>query len=276
VAYQLADRGEPAVNTTSEKILTPDACMEVMEAFWREQVQVATTREGVALTLPLMYPDGWQVTVYLNQLTPGWVRISDHGKTLGTLIEAGMSLEAKHTAALLTERVETFELRSDGAILSKDVPLPLQGIDVQLFAEALISIAHLIYRYEPVSLLENPADKAVRRVFENRKVQPRRNAELKGHLLQATRVDYLVEAKSPLAVQVVNRRENLLDYMEKWAFRWSDLQKQNDRLLAGMVYNPENQDWDATSLRIGNEVCDVFCRYDELEPLNRILDRVGV
>jgi len=264
------------VNTTSEKILTPDACMEVMEAFWREQVQVATTREGVALTLPLMYPDGWQVTVYLNQLTPGWVRISDHGKTLGTLIEAGMSLEAKHTAALLTERVETFELRSDGAILSKDVPLPLQGIDVQLFAEALISIAHLIYRYEPVSLLENPADKAVRRVFENRKVQPRRNAELKGHLLQATRVDYLVEAKSPLAVQVVNRRENLLDYMEKWAFRWSDLQKQNDRLLAGMVYNPENQDWDATSLRIGNEVCDVFCRYDELEPLNRILDRVGV
>lgn len=263
------------MNTTMDMTLTPSACAAMMEAFWHEQAQAAATRDGVALTLPLMYPDGWQVTVHLSQLIPGWVRLSDHGKTLGALIEAGLSLDANHNAALLAERVKTFELLNDGALLSKDVRWPLQGVDVQLFAEALVSIAHLIYRHEPASLLDNPADKAVCRVFETRKVKPRRNAEIKGHLLQSTRVDYLVEGRRPLAIQVVNRRDFLLDYMERWAFRWGDLRQHNNRLLAGMVYNPENQDWDATALRIGQEVCDVFCRYDEAEPLYRALDKAG-
>ncbi len=263
------------MNNTSDKILTPAACVEALQAFWTEQVQAAKTREGVALTLPLMYPDGWQVTVQIVPLTPGWVKISDNGKTLGALLETGMSLEAKHTAALLHERIQAFELKSDGAIISKEARLPLQGVDVQLFAEALVSIAHLVYRHEPAALLENPADKVVRRVLEARKVQPRRNAEVRGHLLKFTRIDYLVEARRPLAVQVVNRRDNLLDYMERWAFRWDDLKKHNNRLLTGMVYNPENQDWDETALRIGNEVCDAFCRYDEVQPLNRVLDQAG-
>ncbi len=262
--------------TTFDQILTPAVCLQALESFWREQVQVATTREGIALTLPLMYPDGWQVAVQLAPLTPGWACLSDQGKTLGALTEAGMSLDAKHTAALLDERVKTFELRSDGAIISKEVRLPLQGIDVQLFAEALVSIAHLIYRHEPATLLENPADKMVRRIFEARKITPKRNAELVGRLVQSIRVDYLVEAKRPLAVQIVNRRENLLDYMERWAFRWDDLRRRNDGLVAGMVYNPENQDWDATSLRIGGEVCDVFCRYDEPGALNSALERAVV
>ncbi len=263
------------MNTLTDKFLTPDACIEAMQSFWREQVQAAKTREGVALTLPLMYPDGWQVTVQITPLTPGWVRISDQGKTLGGLLETGMSLSATHTAHLLNERIQAFELKSDGAVISKEARLPLQGVDVQLFAEALVSIAHLVYRHEPATLQENPADKVVRRVLEARKVQPVRNAELPGHLLKSTRVDYLVEAKRTLAVQVVNRRENLLDYMERWAFRWDDLRKHNNRLLTGMVYNPENQDWDATSLRIGNEVCDAFCRYDEVQSLNRVLDQAG-
>lgn len=258
-----------------EQAVSPAICREALESFWREQVQVAKTRDGVALTLPLMYPDGWQVSVHIAPLTPGWVRLSDHGKTLGRLLEAGMSTNAKHTAALLEERVRTFELSNDGAVLSKDVRLPLQGIDLQLFAEALVSIAHLIFRHEPASPLENPADQTVRRIFERRKITPKRNAEIEGRLVR-TRVDYLVEAKRPLALQVVGRRDHLLDYMEKWAFRWDDLRNHNRQLGAAMVYNPENQEWDAASLRIGKEVCDVFCRYDEIQPLNLALDNSGV
>jgi hypothetical protein len=249
--------------------------MEIMQAFWREQVQAVTQRDGLVLTLPLMYPDGWQVTLHIRPLTPGWALLTDAGKTLGTLLENGMSLDAKHTAALLHERLQAFELKTDGAIISREIRLPLQGVDVQLFGEALVSIAHLIYRHEPTSQLENPAETAVRRIFEQRKLQPRRHAELKGRLLSTTRVDYLLDGRRPFALQIVNRREHLLDYMERWAFRWSDLKKHNHHLRAGMVYNPENQDWDATALRIGADVCDVFCRYDETGPLNRELDRLA-
>lgn len=262
---------------TKPENLTPEACLQTMEAFWREQIEVAPTRDGLALTLPLMYPDGWQVTVFLSALTPGWMRLSDRGKTLGPFVEAGMNIDPKqsNTGKLLVERATAFEVQNDGAILSKDVRLPLQGLDVQVFAEALVSIAHLIYRHEPSTAHENPAENAVRRVFSARNVTPRRNAELEGILEHRIRVDYRVEARRPLAVHVVSRRDNLLGYMEQWAFRWSDLRKRNNQLLAAMVYDPENQVWDDTALRIGGEVCDCFCRYDDAEPLNQALTLAG-
>ena len=84
------------MNTTTQ-IINPDSCIHVMEAFWREQMETAETRDGLALTLPLMYPDGWQVSVFLSATTPGRVQISDQGKTLGALQQAGMNLDAKPT-----------------------------------------------------------------------------------------------------------------------------------------------------------------------------------
>lgn len=248
-----------------------------MEMFWREQVDAAPTRDGLALTLPLMYPDGWQVTIFLTPLTPGWVQLSDHGKTLGMLIGAGMNIESKQssTVALLNERARTFELENDGAVLTKNVRLPLQGVDVQLFAESLVSIAHLLYRHERPVTHANPSERAVAQFFASRNVTPRRNVELEGELEHRIRLDYVVEASDSLAVQVVSRRENLRDYMEQWAFRWSDLRKRHDRMLAAMVYDPENQNWDETALRIGRKVCDCFCRYDEMDPLSQALTQVG-
>ena len=240
-----------------------------MEAFWREYSQAGRTREGIALTLPLMYPDGWQVGVFLTAIAPSVVRISDHGKTLGTLLESGLSLNAKMTGEYFNERLRTFELQRDGFVLWKDLQLPLQGLEIQLFAEALVSIAHLFYRHEPGTTLESFADKAVRELFHRRNISPKKNAEVEGTLEQRIKVDYLVEARRPVAIQVVNRRFDLLPYMEQWAFRWSDLRRHNKALKAAMVYDPEHQEWDATALRIGSDVCDVFCRYDEAQPLGQ-------
>lgn len=242
-----------------------------MELFWREFAEAGRTREGVAITLPLMYPDGWQVGVFLTQVAPSVVRISDHGKTLGTLLETGLSLNAKLTAEYFNERLQTFELQRDGFVLWKDLQLPLQGIEIQLFAEALVSIAHLFYRHEPSTSGETVADNAVKELFQRRNISPRKNAEIEGTLEQRIKVDYLVEARRPVAIQVVHRRFDLLPYMEQWAFRWSDLKNRNAQLRAAMVYDPERQEWDSTALRIGNEVCDIFCRYDEPEPLDSAL-----
>lgn len=246
-----------------------------MESFWREQVEAAHTRDGVALTLPLMYPDGWQVTVHLTPTTPGFLRLSDHGKALGSLIETGMNVDSRHTASLLDERLKMFEVRREGLLLTKDVRLPLQGIDVQIFAEALVSIAHLIYRHEPASLQASPADKVVRGIFAARDIKPRRNVPMEGQIEKRILVDYVVDARGQMALEVVHRRDNLLPYMEQWAFRWDDLRKKNKQLVAAMVYDPENQAWDSTALRIGSEVCDIFCRYDEAVGLNLALDKLA-
>lgn len=246
-----------------------------MESFWREQVEAVRTRDGVALTLPLMYPDGWQVTVHITPTAPGWARLSDHGKTLGMLVERGMRLEAGHTASLLDQRLQMFEVRREGLLLAKDIRLPLQGVDVQIFAEALVSISHLIYRHEPAASSSNRADKAVRGLFAERKIKAQRNAPLEGAIEKRILIDYLVQNRKQLAIKVVQRQENLLPYMEQWAFRWDDLRSKNRGLITAMVYDPENQTWDTTAMRIGTEKCDVFCRYDETQELQAVLDKVA-
>ena len=259
------------VKTQDNQILTPEACLESMERFWREYSEAGRTRDGIALTLPLMYPDGLQVCVFLSLIAPSVARISDHGKTVGMLIESGLTLNAKVTGEYFNERLRTFELHRDGFILWKDLRLPLQGFEIQIFAEALVSIAHLFYRHEPGTIAENFGDKAVRQLFERRKISPLRNAEIEGTLEQRIKVDYLVQARNPVAIEVVNRRFDLLPYMEQWAFRWGDLRDHNNTLRAAMVYDPEHQEWDSTALKIGNEVCDIFCRYDEPKALDDAL-----
>ena len=67
---------------------------------------------------------------YITTTVPCHARLSNNGKTLGSLIEAGMKLDARLTASFL------FEVQQDGFILTKNVQLPLQGVDVQIFAEA--------------------------------------------------------------------------------------------------------------------------------------------
>ena len=50
--------------------------------------------------------------------------------------------------ALFEEKRKLFQLDRDGFELRKLISLPLHSLDVQLFAESLISIAHLVYRRE--------------------------------------------------------------------------------------------------------------------------------
>jgi hypothetical protein len=258
------------VNTTTQ-LINPESCIQLMEAFWREQVETAETRDGLALTLPLMYPDGWQVSVFLSATTPGRVQISDQGKTLGTLQAAGMNLEAKATGALLDERLKTFELHRDGLLLTKDLHVPLQGVDVQLFAEALVSIAHLIYRHEPATETENAADKAISRFFGGRGLHPLRNVALRGKVESEIRLDYYLEAKRPLGLEVIRRRGNIRDYIEQWAWRWTDLHAAHPKLIRAMVYDSSVQDITPTIRRIGESVCEVFCPYDEAGELTKLV-----
>lgn len=43
-----------------------------------------------------------------------------------------------------------------------------------------------------------------------------------------------------------------------------------------MVYNPDEQDWDDTSLAMGREVYDVFCPYHDASEIQRQLKKLKV
>lgn len=251
--------------------LTPEACIQLMEGFWRDQTEAVRTREGLALSLPLMYPDGLQVTVFIEPTAPGYLRLSDRGKTLGPLVEAGMNLDAKLTGILLNERVQMFELQRQGLVLIKDLREPLQGIDIQLFAESLVSISHLIYRNEPEAMIDTVADQTVRTIFRERQLRPIEGALLPGRIEKKIKVDYYLDSRRPLAMEVIKRRGTNLGYIEQWAWRWTDLKNRNQKLLSAMVYDPDVQPFDAPILDIGNSVCDLFCPYFETDRINSFM-----
>lgn len=255
--------------------LTPEACRETLRRFWDGQTDIAEHGAGVAMALPLIYPDGWQVQVYLERLSGSEAIITDKGHTLARLQEQSVNYDAGLTSTLLQERLKTFELQRDGFELLRQIRLPLDGRDVQLFAESLVSIAHLVYRYEPHNPCESPADRTLRQVFKERQLEARENVELDGEIEKRIRVDYLVECRRPVACQVVRRRGPLLPYMEQWGFRWGDLRRRHPTLWRAMVYDPDKQDWDETASRIGREVCDLFCPYFETATLHAFFANAG-
>lgn len=253
--------------------LTPEACREAVQGFLRDQVSAETTRRGVVMALPLMYPDGFQVQVHLEAVAKSSALITDRGRTLAILHENGLNLEAKQTLAFLEERKQTFELNQVGFELQKEMPLPLQGIDVQLFAESLVSIAHLIYKYEPATSEESVADRTLKQIFKERKIEPTINALIDGEIEKGIRVNYFLPARHPLACKVVKRRGPMLGYMEQWGWRWTDVKRHDPRLLRGMVYDPDKQEWDDTTLNIGRSVCDLLCPYFETQLIHDAIDR---
>ncbi len=92
---------------------------------------------------------------------------------------------------------------------------------------------------------------------------------MEGRVEKRIRVDYYLEGTRGLALEVVNRRSDLVGYMEQWGWRWTDMHERQPRLVRAMIYDPERQEWEKTALEIGCLACDVFCPYHEIEEINK-------
>jgi hypothetical protein len=244
-----------------------------MHRFWREQVDARVTARGIALSLPLMYPDGLQVQLHLEPVSATCAIVSDRGQTLARLHESGLSLDARETAALLDDRKKVFDLEQHGFELRKQVRLPLDGLDIQMVGESLVSIPHLIYKFEPATREEGPAERQLRQIFQAHNLAPTWNTTIDGQVEKGIRVDTLFTGIKPLACKVVKRRGPMLAYMEQWGWRWLDVQAQNPLVLRAMVYDPDRQEWDETPKGIAHRVCDFFCPYFETQTINAAIDR---
>jgi hypothetical protein len=239
--------------------------------FWADTLKIEPAREGVNIALPLLYPDGLQVVANLRPLAERTALLSDRGEVLANLTNSGFNLESEIVKKLITERLQVFDLQRDGLILEKQIRLPIDGLDIQLFGEALVSLAHLIYRYEPETTEESIADRTIQKLFLEHGLVPKRNAILEGRVEKRIQVDYFLEGKRGFALEVVKRKHHLVPYMEQWGWRWNDLRTKRPHLIRTMVYDPDNQHWDDTALAIGRSVCEVFCPYFEQEKVQKAI-----
>jgi hypothetical protein len=250
----------------------PFILRESLHAFWQESLEIAQTPRGLEFAMPQSYPDGWQIVLRLEFPTSTTARLSDGGKTLWQLAQTGQNIEADVTALRIRELCEAYGLKRDGWELFRFLAWPLAGADVQLFTDALVSIAHLAYLHEPAARTANVARETVEKVFRERQIEAKTNQRLEGRVEKRITVDYFAAPRRPLAVQVLGRRGAVTSYMEQWGFRWRDLHDAHPRLLRVMLYDPAVQEVDATSTAIGEAVCDYFGPYDNVTRLHNLID----
>jgi hypothetical protein len=257
--------------TVTSIVLNPDEFRRALTGFWSEQLAIERDRNGLILALPLMLPDGVQIAIEARPIAERSAILTDAGDVLRWLSTRGMNLKTEGSKQWIDERLAAFELKRSGYEIFREIPLPVQGIDVHLFGEALVSIAHLICRHEPQQAVAAPADEQVARVFHDTGIAFQRNAKLTGTIEEAIEVDYYFEYRAPSAIEVIGKGGRILDTMERWGYRWHDLKHKNPKLRSAMIYDPERQTIDPTSRRIGEECCELFCAYHETD---RILEFV--
>lgn len=243
--------------------------------FWEESVEIEPIRGGIAVAMPQTGADGWQLVIEVNEPTPGTARLSDGGRTLGGLAALGQNIEADAVASRIAEIVRESRLEQDGWELFRWLPLPLDPVEVHVFAEALAAISHLHVLHDASVRTLDVADRTLRRVFAERQIEALAGASLPGKTEKQVRVDYLVPSARAVAFQILRRRGRLLPVMEQWGYRWQDLRKVTPSLMPVMLFDPANQEIDEASRAIGEEVCSLFCAYDETERIHGVLEEAS-
>lgn len=251
--------------------MTPESVRDAWLGFQGEALTVKRLHSGVAMALPQTFPDGWQMVVELLPGPPGKAKLSDGGRTLGWLAARGQNVETPTIKERLRGIFAETRILQDGWDLFCWIDLPIQGVDMHVFAEGLGTIAHLYLLHEGKQRTTEAADRTLRQVFQDRELVVREKHRLHGQTERVIRVDYFLQTTRPVAIQVLRRQGSIMALMEQWGYRWQDLRKKNLGLVPVMVYDPAVQEVDEASEAIGREVCDLFCPYDETDRIHDLL-----
>lgn len=239
---------------------------DTFQSFWNRNLRIESVRDGFVIAPPVMDANGWQIVLHLESLTPGKWRLSDRGKTLSHGLPGG----AKGFKDRLEDLGRFYRLEREGLEFFKIVPEPLDAVEIQVFAEGLVAVSHVVRH--SLEQMKSPGasslvEDRVSSFFHSRRIDAMRDYKLQGKVETEIMVDFFVPNERPLAVEVVKRARKLRPYMEQWGWRWSDLKNGNPDLVRAMVFDPDSQQWDESALRIGREVCELFIPYTETERL---------
>jgi len=244
----------------------------LLNGFWNEALEIEPLPKGVAFTMPMSYPDGWQVTMELCRKMPSGYYLSDGGKVLAWLLGQGQNLCTDAVKNHLKRLCSEHAIEEANGILYRWLQAPLDPLDLQVFAEGLVAVSRLDILNEHRMVEENVAQKTVNRVFEDARLKPKCRHRLNIAKDRRVTVDYFLEMNKPVAIELIRNRSDLPGTMEKWGYRWRELRKLHTGLAPVMLYDRNTQVIDSYSARIGQNDCDLFCGYDETDRIHQVLE----
>jgi len=256
---------------SGETLLSSIDLRGLLTSFWNEVLEIESTGNGLLFTMPASYPDGWQVVLELSQITPKSFRLSDRGKTLSWLSGQGQNIETDGMRQHLQRLCAEHYLKEEHGVLYRWLDLPLDAADIQVFAEGLTAISRLEILNDHRAAEEGVAENTVQRIFNDAGLSPKRKHRLHITKERAISVDYFVEQRRPVALQILRTKTDFSGTMEKWGFRWHELKSNYTGLAPIMVYDRNTQIIDSYSRHIGESECELFCGYDETDRIHEAL-----
>ncbi len=176
--------------------VVPEACREALLSFYSEVVEVKEISDRIQVSLPLMNADGFQISVGIAQVSEKHALLTDQGETLAFLDCRGVSTKHETIRDLIQRHLRSFEIEPMGEQLTKVVSLPIQGIDLHLFGEALAGLTYLIFRHEVNQARNAHVYDAVRRNLALAKLPfvTGFDAHIAGKTAKSIQVDFLVHS----------------------------------------------------------------------------------
>ena len=134
----------------------------------------------------------------------------------------------------------------------------------------------MIYRSDEHHAHIEVARENFEKIIAVNKFSTRKNAVLQGRVVDEVKLDYVIDSIYPLACKISEKKTDIYNYMEIWAFRFEQIKQFNSDVKTMMIYNPDVGKWDDKSLRIGDSVCDMFTPYyDTKNIVNFINNKVA-
>jgi hypothetical protein len=256
---------------TTNSHLSSNELRGLLTSFWDRSLEIEPSAHGLLFTMPASYPDGWQVVLELSQKTPQGIRLSDRGKTLSWLTSNGQNIETEAMKQHLQRLCAEHDLKEEHGVLYRWLDLPLDATDIHVFAEGLVAISRLEILNDHRAAEEDVADRIVQRIFSDANLSPKRKHKLHVTKDRSVSVDYYVEQRRPLALQILRTKSDFSGTMEKWGFRWQGIKANYSGIAPIMLYDRHNQIIDPYSRHIGETECELFCGYDETDRIHETL-----
>ena len=210
-------------------------------SFWDEQLVFAAEKDALHIAYPLLLPDGWQVafSVYFDPVNQIY-ELSDNRSTFKYL-EQYFSVQTEINKRIIEEKCKFYELNiTSRGCIQKLFTRELPPMQIQLFAEGLLALHYLIYRFEKRNIFDNQPLETVRNIFISNHVNVESDIILHGKHHPRIHADF----KSGFAIFRVVNHTKPLDIIEITGFRFNDYKMAEHRAKRVLIYNPD-RGWDS-------------------------------
>ena len=209
-------------------------------SFWNEQLVFRIESNAIHIAYPLLLPDGWQVSfsIYHNK-SSNVFEVSDNRITFDYL-ENYFPKQTSINKSIIDEKRKFYDLELlPNGILRKMFYREILPSEIQLFAEGLVALHYLVYRFEKHNLAENIPLKTVKDILFTHQIKYQINTTVAGKNLSKIPVDFLCGVN---VFRIINSQDPLAT-IQIAGFRFNDYKMVMQQAKRVLIYNSDREGW---------------------------------